>query len=262
MDTPSQGPKSRTTPPRTDSPPRALITGATSGIGHAFVHQLVAEGYDVIAVARTQNDLEQLDAEPLPADLSTHLGITTVVHVLETRRVDVLINCAGFGVRTSTLDTPVDQLTAQSMVMNEAVRTLSWHAAKKMVARGRGGIVNVTSLAAVTTQGTYAAEKAAATIFTESLAHDLRGTPVTCTAVLPGFVSTEFHKRMGVGREFPDCVWMEPAEVARIALRDARAGKTISVPRVGYQVLYALSQVTPRPLLRALSGGFQWKRTR
>lgn len=256
MDTPSQGPKLRTTPPR------ALITGATSGIGRAFVQQLAAEGYDVIAVARTQNDLEQLDARPLPADLSTHRGITTVVRKLETCQVDVLINCAGFGVRTSTLDTPVDQLTAQSMVMNEAVRTLSWHAAKRMVARGRGGIVNVTSLAAVTTQGTYAAEKSAATVFTESLAHDLRGTPVTCTAVLPGFVSTEFHQRMGVGCEFPDCVWMEPAEVARIALRDARAGKTISVPGVGYQVLYALSQVTPRPLMRALSGGFQWKRTR
>ncbi len=250
------------TQPRANPQPRALITGATSGIGHAFVRQLAAEGYDVIAVARTHADLAQLNATPLPADLSTHLGIATITHTLETQPIDVLINCAGFGVRTSTLDTPVDQLTAQSMVMNEAVRTLSWHAAQKMVARGRGGIVNVTSLAAVTTQGTYAAEKAAATIFTESLAHDLRGTPVTCTAVLPGFVSTEFHQRMGVGREFPDCVWMEPAEVARIALRDARAGKVISVPGLGYQVLYGLSQVTPRPLMRALSGGFQWKRTR
>ena len=244
------------------NPPCALITGATSGIGRAFVNQLATEGYDVTAVARTQNDLEQLGARPVPADLSTHHGITTVARVLETHQVDVLVNCAGFGVRTSTLDTPVDQLTAQSMVMNEAVRTLSWHAAQKMVARGRGGIVNVTSLAAVTTQGTYAAEKAAATIFTESLAHDLRGTPVTCTAVLPGFVSTEFHQRMGVGREFPDCVWMEPHRVAQIALRDARAGKVISVPGLGYQVLYGLSQVTPRPLMRALSGGFQWKRAR
>lgn len=248
--------------PCTNPQPRALITGATSGIGRAFVNQLAAEGYDVIAVARTHADLAQLNATPLPADLSTRHGIDTVTHTLETQPIDVLINCAGFGVRTSTLDTPVDHLTAQSMVMNEAVRTLSWHAAKKMVARGRGGIVNVTSLAAVTTQGTYAAEKAAATTFTESLAHDLRGTPVTCTAVLPGFVSTDFHHRMGVGREFPDCVWMEPDRVARIALRDARAGKVISVPGAGYQLLYALSQVTPRPLIRALSGGFQWKRAR
>lgn len=248
--------------PRTNPQPRALITGATSGIGRAFVHQLTAEGYDVIAVARTHADLAQLNATPLPADLSTQHGIATVTHALETQPIDVLINCAGFGVRTSTLDTPVDQLTAQSLVMNEAVRTLSWHAAKKMVARGCGGIVNVTSLAAVTTQGTYAAEKAAATIFTESLAQDLRGTPVTCTAVLPGFVATDFHCRMGVGREFPDCVWMEPGRVAQIALRDARAGKVISVPGFGYQLLYALSQVTPRPLMRALSGGFQWKRAR
>ncbi|MDK8346222.1 SDR family NAD(P)-dependent oxidoreductase [Brevibacterium sp. UMB1308A] len=250
------------TQPRTNPQPRALITGATSGIGRAFVHQLAAEGYDVIAVARTHEDLAQLNATPLPADLSTQHGIAAVTHALETQPIDVLINCAGFGVRTSTLNTPVDQLTAQSMVMNESVRTLSWYAVKKMVARGRGGIVNVTSLAAVTTQGTYAAEKAAATIFTESLAHDLRGTPVTCTAVLPGFVATDFHRRMGVGREFPDCVWMEPDRVAQIALRDARAGKVISVPGLGYQLLYALSQVTPRPLMRALSGGFQWKRAR
>lgn len=243
--------------------PCALITGATSGIGKAFVRQLAGEGYRILAVARTREDLEKLrtpSIEPFPADLSTSDGIERVARVLETRRVDVLINCAGFGVRTPTLKTPVEQLTAQSMVMNEAVRTLSWHAARHMVSRGRGGIVNVTSLAAVTTQGTYAAEKAAATIFTEALAHELRGTPVTCTAVLPGFVTTEFHERMGVGQEFPDFVWMKPEDVAREALVAARSGKVLCVPGAGYRMLYALSQVTPRSVVRALSGGFQWKR--
>ncbi|MYM18766.1 SDR family NAD(P)-dependent oxidoreductase [Brevibacterium sp. 5221] len=254
-----------------ETAPRALITGSTSGIGAAFAAQLAQEGYDLVLVARGAQRLEAqaaqlrerwgIGASAVPADLATEAGIAAVAEVIDAERIDVLVNNAGYGLASSALETPVAELAAMSTVLLRAVQVLSWHAARRMLDRGRGGIVTVTSLAALTTMGEYAADKAAATVFTESLAAELAGTPVTATAVLPGFVATQFHAAMGAQRPaFPRLAWLRPEQVAREALAAARRGAVTCVPGAQYRVLAAVAPLVPRPLVRWASAGFGFDR--
>ena len=253
--------------------PVALVTGATSGIGLEFARALAADGYHLVLVARTLARLEEtaevLEGEygvpvrVLTADLATESGIGTVTGFLDRERVDVVVNNAGYGLKSSVLRTDPVDLAALDRVLNSAVQQISWHAAHRMVERGRGGIVNVVSMAALTTMGAYAAAKSAALVFTENLAAELADTPVTATAVLPGFVRTEFHDRMRVDMStMPTIAWVAAHQVAREGLADARAGKAVSVPGLQYKLAYLLAQSAPRPLLRGLSNGFRFRRLR
>ncbi len=252
--------------------PCALITGASAGLGLVFAERLACEGYDVMLVARDAEALRRCAAGlertyghralALPADLATDEGIDRVARFIDGTRVDVLVNNAGFGLRTSLLETEPEALAASDSVMLTAVTQLSWHAARRMRERGRGGILTVSSLAALGAYGVYSAAKSAAMIVTEALAAELADTPVTATAVLPGFVRTEFHDRMRVRRTGPDWIWLEPEHVVDTALRDARAGRTVSVAGWQYRCAHALLQVLPRPLAREASSGFRRFRRR
>ncbi|MGC2939556.1 MULTISPECIES: SDR family NAD(P)-dependent oxidoreductase [unclassified Brevibacterium] len=252
--------------------PRALITGASSGLGRGYARTLAAEGYDLVLVARQEARLRELAeqlratqnilAEVAVADLSTRDGIDAVVEIIAEQRIDVLINNAGYGLRETLLSSDIAELNDQDQVLTGAVRELSLAAARRMRARGRGGIVNVSSLAAMTTMGQYAASKASTLVFTEALAGELRDEPVTVTAVLPGFIRTEFHSRLGVERPGPGLIWLSADQVVRESLRDARAGKIVSVPGWGYRVAALVAPAVPRPLMRWGSNGFSFARTR
>lgn len=258
--------------PRQSEPTRAraLITGASSGLGSGYAQALAAEGYDLVLVARAEARLLELRnrfetdhgirAEVLVADLSRRAGIDAVVEVIETERIDVLINNAGYGLKESLLDSDATALADQDMVLTGAVRELSLTAARRMRARGRGGILNVSSLAAVTTMGQYAASKASMLIVTEALAGELRNTEVTVTAVLPGFIRTRFHERLGVDRPGPGWIWLSVEQVVNESLRDARRGKIISVPGFGYALAARVVPFIPRPLIRWGSSGFSYAR--
>ena len=147
--------------------PRALITGASSGLGRGYARALAGDGYDLVLVARDERRLRELsdqlgaahaiNAEVVAADLARRDGIDAVAEVIDTQQIDVLINNAGYGLRGSLLESDIAALNDQDQVLTGAVRELSLLAARRMRARGRGGIVTVSSLAAVTTMGQYAA---------------------------------------------------------------------------------------------------------
>lgn len=246
----------------------ALITGATAGIGREFARALAADGYGLVLVARDSARLDAVAAEfggiyrvpveVIPADLSTDEGLARVLARVgeDARPIDVLVNNAGYGLRESFLDTDLEDVLALDAVLNRAVLALSWAAARGMRARGRGGILTVASLAALTTMGPYASAKSAAMVITESLHTELQGTGVTATAVLPGFVRTEFHERAGLDHSLPEIAWLDSEEVVSQALQDARAGRPVSIAGRRYQALAWWGRRLPRGAIRAISSRF------
>ena len=245
----------------------ALVTGATSGIGHAFCCELAERGNNLVIVARHRARLENVsdelrarysvNVEILAADLSKRDQLQRVAARVadRDRPIDLLVNDAGFVMSKSFLKGDLAAEEAMLDVLCRAVLVLSPAGALSMRERGRGHIINVSSVAGFVPMGTYAAAKAWCTAFTETLAQELAGSGVSATALCPGYTRTELHDRASLDMSrLPKAMWLEADWLVRGCLDDVRAGKVISVPGVQYKVIAAIAQVVPNSLLRALSG--------
>ncbi|MGI5402357.1 SDR family NAD(P)-dependent oxidoreductase [Streptomyces sp. CA-135486] len=244
----------------------ALITGATAGIGAAFARRLAAEGHNLVLVARDTKRLQEqatelhdrhgIEAEVLTADLSRDDGIEAVERRLADRKnaVDLLVNNAGFGNKGRLLEVSMADELTMLKVHCEAVLRLTSAAAGAMRERGRGGVVNVASVAAFVPRGTYGASKAWVVQFTQGAARDLAGSGVRLMALCPGFVRTEFHERAGMGTEnIPGWMWLDADKLVSTALSDLARGKTLSIPDPRYKVLMSVVKLAPRGLLGGVS---------
>ncbi len=240
----------------------ALITGATAGIGSAFARRLAAARYDLVLVARDTARLDQTAAElrdahditveVLPADLTDPAGCAAVEARLADPRypVDVLVNSAGFGTKARFLDVAIDEEERMLNLLVRAVLRLTHAAVRGMADRGRGAVINVSSVAGYVPQGTYSAAKAWVTTFTEGLAGQLAGTGVKVLAVCPGYTHTEFHERAGIDMSgLPDWMWLEADQIVDGALKDLRRGVVVSVPTPQYKALTVMARHAPRRLV-------------
>ncbi len=195
--------------------------------------------------------------EILVADLSDRKAVARVAERLEDpkRPIDVLVNNAGFGIHTALTDPDVSKHDAGFEVMVRAVLVLSGAAARGMMARGAGRIVNVSSTAGFMTMGSYSAIKAWVTSYTEGLAVELKGTGVTATALCPGWVRTNFHDAAGIKKSsIPNAMWIDPEPLVSAALRDTFRGKVISIPTIRYRALFWLVRHAPKSAIRSISG--------
>ncbi|GAB2949737.1 SDR family oxidoreductase [Streptomyces pseudoechinosporeus] len=244
----------------------ALITGSTAGIGAAFARHLASDGHNLVLVARDKkrlgeqatelHDRHGIEAEVLAADLATDDGIESVAGRLSDRKnsVDLLINNAGFGNKGRYLDVPMADELKMLKVHCEAVLRLTSAATESMRDRGRGGVINVASVAAFLPRGTYGASKAWVVQFTQGAARDLAGSGVRLMALCPGFVRTEFHERAGMGTDnIPNWMWLDADKLATTALADLARGKSLSIPDPRYKALMGVVKVTPRGLLGGIS---------
>jgi short-subunit dehydrogenase len=243
----------------------ALITGASAGLGLEFAWQLATAKHDVVLVARDEERLKRLagqleaaagiQAEVLVADLSVRADVERVAERLRSdeKPVGLLVNNAGLGLNQRFIGGDLAREEAALALMVTAVLVLSRAAADAMVARGRGAILNVASVAALLASGTYSAHKAWVRSFTEGLAVELEGTGVTATALCPGFVHTEFHERGAIDvSAYPAIAWLNAEDVVAKGLSDVRRGVVISTPSVRYRAVSAAARMSPRFAIRRI----------
>ena len=244
----------------------ALVTGASSGIGAEIARVLAARGCDLTLVARRADRLEQLAGElsgqvrvdVVPADLADDAGVAMAEERLRAQPVELLVNNAGVGTGGSFHTLAIEPELQEIRLNVVAVVRLTRAALPAMVEAGRGGILNVSSLAGdqpLRGSATYSATKSYVTTFSESIAAELRDTGVHVTVLKPGFTYTE----MG-GDEAPDPesflgkrVWLQADRVARDAVDAVEKGRLICVPGGPWKAVNGLVQALPRPLVRTLS---------
>jgi short-subunit dehydrogenase len=244
--------------------PTALVTGATSGIGNAFARRLAQEGHSLLLVARDLPRLENVAAglsgqhgvtvDVLGADLGEDAQCRRIQERLadEAQPIDMLVNSAGFAWGARFLEEDLRREEYALDVLVRAVLRLSHAAATGMVARGRGDIINVSSVAGFLPRGTYGAAKSWVTSFSRSLALETHGTGVRVMALCPGFVRTEFHTRGGFDTaRIPGFLWLDADRLVLQALVDLRKGRALSVPGLQWKLFVAGSRHLPLgPLTR------------
>jgi uncharacterized protein len=246
----------------------ALVTGASSGIGAALARLLAGEGTALVLVARDKVRLDALAAElrdeerggvaveVLPADLADPGSLTVVeARIADADRpVGLVVNNAGFGTYGPLIDADIDVEEREIAVNVTALVRLTHAAARAMVPRGRGAIMNISSMAALqATPGnaTYGATKGFVAMFGEAVSSELAGTGVTVTTVLPGFTHTEFHERAGVEPRRPlGMPWQSAEDCAAEALAATHAGKSWVVTGRVNKVAAAAAGPVPRSVRR------------
>jgi len=237
--------------------PRALITGASSGIGAAFAQRLAREGHDLVLLARRRNRLEELaerlrldpgvQVEVFCADLTDAEELAKVEATIAGDGImDLLVNNAGFGgyqpfasLEPRTVDDLID-------IHVRAVTRLTRAVLPGMIGRGKGGIINISSLLALSGplppnplpyRATYAAAKAYMLAFTQAIAGELNGTGVGVQVCLPGRVSTEFHTSQGIDiSKWP--AMMTADDIVRASLAALARREVVCIPALADAALF------------------------
>lgn len=238
----------------------ALITGASSGLGAEYARQLAARGAHLVTVARDRAALEELaqrlrstyrvEVEVLVADLLKPRDRERVEARLTDpdRPIEVLVNNAGFGLPLAFERNDIEDEARHLHLHVEVPMRLTHAALGAMLARGRGRILNVASVAAFTPRSTYAAAKMWQVSLSRWASTAYRRDGVTITAVCPGYTHTDFHARLGLppGQEgVPRWLWLEARDVVAESLRDLDRGKALSVPSTRYKAIVALLRLVP-----------------
>lgn len=244
------------------------MTGASSGIGVELARVLAHRGHGVTLVARRESRLrelaQELDAlgvrvEVIPCDLADPASRCALVGELAGRQltVDVLLNNAGLTTQGPVANCDPASEVAQIRVDVEAVVDLCSRFVPEMVRRGRGAVLNVSSVGAfqpIPGQAAYAGAKAFILSYTRALAAEVRGTGVSVGALCPGPVRTELIERAGWTEEetagvMPEIMWVPAAEVARAGIEGLDRGRGVIIPGMANRLAACASYLTPRRLL-------------
>ncbi|HVT33848.1 MAG TPA: SDR family oxidoreductase [Rhodanobacteraceae bacterium] len=259
---------------------RALVTGASSGIGAAFARELALRGHDLVLAARRLDRIEALahdlsaergiDARAIAIDLADPAAPAELKAAIDAEglAIDVLVNSAGYGVTGSLVSREWSTHAAFLQVMIQAPTELCHAFVPGMRERGFGRVVNVASFAglmpAPAGHTLYAASKSYLIRFSEALALENRHHGINVCALCPGFTLSEFHditgSRTSVSK-MPKWVWLDARDVARDGLDAAERGTIVRVVGMRYRLVKALFKLLPDALslklIAAYSGNFR-----
>lgn len=247
---------------------RAVITGASSGLGAEFARQLAPLAEVLVLVARRGEALEKVKMELSGArtkvlccvsDLATEAGRKGVLTFLAENgvRPNLLINNAGMGDYGCFVDSPTEK-TRGLIELNITALTMLTHEMLPLMARP-GGIINVSSLASTLPMpelAVYAASKAYVTSFSEALAIELEPKGITVSCVCPGPTPTNFSQTArradgtDTNRDGQGLLRIAPAQVVGEALGALRAGRACVFPGAGVAIAGRVFRLMPRGLMR------------
>jgi short-subunit dehydrogenase len=249
----------------------ALVTGASAGIGLAFARRLAADGTDLVLVARRAERLaaiareleaaHPIRAHVVPLDLAAPGAVAALTATLAARGLEVglVVHNAGFGTTLPFDREDPARLVAMVDLHCRVPVELTRALLPAMIARGRGGVIVVASVAgylASPTGPVYGASKAFDLHFAEGLAAQLRARNIDVIAVSPGYTRTEFHDAAGLDATgLPAFAWSRAEDVAKTALERLGRDPSVVVDRK-WRAVTALIRLVPRGLVHRLSGPF------
>lgn len=246
--------------------PLALVTGASAGIGREFALLLAERGHDLVVVARREDRLVALKKEAAEKfGVRTKVIVEDLSHIAAPRRIldelraanleiDFLVNNAGYAVNGGFAENNWSVHADFLQVMVGSWLHLTHGLLPAMARKGRGRVVNVSSLASLCPEppgSLYAPVKCLMTSASRALRFDLLGTGVHCTALCPGFTYTEFHDVLGVRDEMnslPKFMWQQARPVCVAGLEGVERNKAVVVPGAFNKVASALCRVLPYSL--------------
>jgi short-subunit dehydrogenase len=245
----------------------ALITGASAGLGAEYARELATAGTDLILVARRLDRLEELAkelgtkhgvrTEVVQADLSTPEGLAAVEgRMAATATLDLLINNAGFGGGKGFVKGETADHLSMVRVHVDATIRLTRAALPGMIDRGRGAVINLSSIAAFSafSGAMYSGTKAFLVMFSENLQDEVRRKGIVVQALCPGMTHTEFHRVAEIDKSIvPRPFWMTASEVVRISLRRLGHG-VVCVPGWKNKVIAFLMRCPPTAAVVRLVG--------
>lgn len=251
---------------------RAVVTGASQGIGEAIARRLALYGHNLLLVARREEVLNKLADElqrrhgvtvdVYPCDLSDRRELDELIEHLEDVEVNILINSAGVASFGPFVDQDWDYETAQFELNATAVFRLTNAVVHRMVAAGKGAICNVGSAAGnipIPNNATYVFTKAGVNTFTESLHYELKGTGVHCTLLAPGPVREDTvpeDEQTIVDKVVPDFLWTTYDSCAYETLDALGKNRRRVVPGPLSKAMDFISTYAPSSLLSPLIGRF------
>lgn len=256
---------------------RAVVTGASSGIGLEIATVLARHGHDLVLTARNADALEALagklegkygiSAEVIPGDLARPEFPQELFDATISRKLDIeiLINNAGFGLGGAFSDTDLDRELEMIQVNIAALTALQKLFLGPMLARRSGRIMNVASTAAFQPgplMSVYYATKAYVLSFSEATAEELRDSGVTVTAFCPGPTATNFARAalMETSRLFSISHVARADEVSAFAYAAMMSGRRVAVPGFQNKLVQQANRIAPRRLVTMLSRIVQEKR--
>ena len=235
----------------------ALVTGASSGIGLEITKILASQNYDLVICARREKELQDLAEEirrqhtvnckVIVADLTTAEGIDLLIK--DSGEVDILVNNAGFGILGDHLDMQLGRQLEMIELNIHALTRLSHVFGNLMVKKGKGGIMNVASIASYISGpsfAVYCATKAYVLSYSRALHKELKNKGVTVTALCPGYVTTGFQEVAGMELSKMEKLTAVPVKkVAEIAVKSMHKGKREVMPGIVNKPLPLVTKITP-----------------